>query len=45
MTKIWIVKDANGIVCGIAPTEVQARRQAMWFLPKADYKISMEFIR
>lgn len=31
---IFFIKDDSGVVWGVAPSTIQARRQIMWFLPK-----------
>lgn len=44
MTKVFLIVDDNNVVWGVAPTLVQARKQAAWFLPKSNYNIFMDWI-
>jgi len=42
---IFIIKDASDEVWGIAPTKIEAKKQAQWFLPKENqYYIEPTFI-
>lgn len=40
MNKMFIISDKTNLVWGIAPTKLEAKKQARWFLPKDNiYKI------
>lgn len=41
--KIFIIRDGEGVVWGVAPTKIDARIQIQWHLPKnSSYKIECE---
>lgn len=45
MKKIWLILDKSGVGVSIAPTEVDARRQVRWILPRpCDQYVIKEWI-
>jgi len=41
---IFVIKDSFGEVFGIAPTKLEAKKQANWFLPRNKYSIEPMFV-